>query len=1423
MTLYPDGIDSSLTIPPVAGTTPEIIAINEIREATIAVETELGINPAGVYSDVATRLSIVESRVGPGPGNGEGLVDVSIQPIGILHTANGGTGLGTVGDADMVLTSTGSVLQYKYLDNSNIDGYAAIDITKLAPGSVSQFLRTNAGATNTEWANLTFTDVNTTLASANSSININGQEITGSVLIPASDSSLASKHYVDNFAQGLSVKQAVVAIATTSITLSGAQTIDGYAAVAGNRVLVAGQGGNVSTPSINNGIYIVAAGAWSRATDLDTGASAAHTFVFIEDGTDFISTGWTCTNAVGADTVGTNTLAFAQLSAAGQIVAGDGLVKIGDVISSVNADGTIIASTGDIKVGIIDNSNISNSANIAASKLATGSNRQVLTTVSSIPVWSTTAPIFTVGPTGSNTPYETDGTADDVQINAAISDAYSAGGGTVLLLAGTYSLATPVNLMSNVTLQGVGSALTNLVVANTFDYNTYKWAVGCAGVDTTGTAIPLTVDATIGSQSLTATAGAELSAISANDYVFLRSEALWEGASGVTTKIGEFVKIMSVSGTTVNIWGITRSDYLVSDTASLYRISLVSDVAILDLSITQQTTQGTATTSQASVPPFISLQRTIRGRISGCRLYNGDCPAITIFHCLDVDVENNHIDHLTNDTTNKRLGYGCLIGGGTERCIVNNNTFSNLRHGVDAGTSLSPSSITNSYSVARGVIVTNNVVEHATSACYSTHAGGEGWEFIGNSAINSLCYGFFMRARGSRIISNTISTCGGGIGIGETSFSSSAGSGAGSHVIGNTLRNIKTQSITAELIAAGVLSSTYAGGEGIILGLTDNVIVANNSISECDGAAIRLRLSAIRNQIVNNTIIDANMNGASNVPGILIDGNYNGSVASIAFSAGTITLTGMTAQTSTSIGRIITIFGAASSGNNGSFTILTVPGSTSVTFANVSGVDADANNGAIHYWIEGSTDNIFANNTVINRAASDYDPNAIGGQAKYAIRDSGTLGNIRNVYKNNTGINMITGLMSVNTTSAFSAGNATTEAITVKTKAGAITDSDFLVTPDNGTYAVDTTNYYGYLRAGSWLQIPTSGASSWQWDTGTSSPTITQADKTTNSSSGATLTIQAQNETGTASTGGALNLSSGTGTTAAGNVVIQTGGVTRLTVLPASTRFADTATALTITPVSAGTTSISFASTVTSASISQSSTSITNGTTLQLTAQGATGDGYNGGNLGLAAGNATGTTGTGGSVNIQSGTGNTNNGTINLRAGSTTAYAITVIPAGACQISTASTATSVKLLQATLSSGTGATYTVQAQNVTTGAGGALALTSGTGSTEYGQVKLLGATNIGIFTQAMADADQVVSAANSAKNIIITTGSNSTVRALTISVTPTAGLFKLIRNNCTTSGITVKWLTGAATATIPVNSSVIVGSDGTDCIILMSGT
>jgi hypothetical protein len=162
---------------------------------------------------------------------------------------------------------------------------------------------------------------------ATSDFSMNSQKITD-LAPPTASTDAVNKSYVDSVAQGLKVLTSVKVATTENITLSGEQTIDGVSVVAGDRVLVKDQ-----TDATQNGIYVVSATAWSRAGDLDAGADAGGSFVFVEEGTTNGSTGWVCTNEPEADTVGTDALTFSQFSYASYIEAGTGLTKTGNTIS----------------------------------------------------------------------------------------------------------------------------------------------------------------------------------------------------------------------------------------------------------------------------------------------------------------------------------------------------------------------------------------------------------------------------------------------------------------------------------------------------------------------------------------------------------------------------------------------------------------------------------------------------------------------------------------------------------------------------------------------------------------------------------------------------------------------------------------------------------------------------------------------------------------------------------------------------------------------------------------------------------------------------------------------------------------------------------------------------------------------------------
>jgi hypothetical protein len=158
-------------------------------------------------------------------------------------------------------------------------------------------------------------------------INANGQSITG-LPTPVNASDASTKGYVDSVVQGLNLKPACIAVATTNVTMSGTQSIDGVALAVGNRVLLTGQSNGV-----NNGIWVVASGNWTRPADLASGASAAAAYTFIEEGTANADNGWVCTSDPGQDTVGTAATTWTQFSGAGQVLPGSGLAKYGNTLA----------------------------------------------------------------------------------------------------------------------------------------------------------------------------------------------------------------------------------------------------------------------------------------------------------------------------------------------------------------------------------------------------------------------------------------------------------------------------------------------------------------------------------------------------------------------------------------------------------------------------------------------------------------------------------------------------------------------------------------------------------------------------------------------------------------------------------------------------------------------------------------------------------------------------------------------------------------------------------------------------------------------------------------------------------------------------------------------------------------------------------
>jgi hypothetical protein len=129
--------------------------------------------------------------------------------------------------------------------------------------------------------------------------------------------------------EGLKPKEACRAATEGDIVLSAPQTIDGVSVVAGDRVLVKAQ-----TVPAENGIYVVAAGAWSRSDDMDSltpvdEVNGAYTFV--QEGTENEGKGFVQQGTVG--TIGVDPINFVYFNSVADLSGGDGIDLSSNVIS----------------------------------------------------------------------------------------------------------------------------------------------------------------------------------------------------------------------------------------------------------------------------------------------------------------------------------------------------------------------------------------------------------------------------------------------------------------------------------------------------------------------------------------------------------------------------------------------------------------------------------------------------------------------------------------------------------------------------------------------------------------------------------------------------------------------------------------------------------------------------------------------------------------------------------------------------------------------------------------------------------------------------------------------------------------------------------------------------------------------------------
>lgn len=355
------------------------IAVNAQGQITSAsnvsiTPASIGAAPAAGSASITTLGTITTGTWNATPIANNYLANSSVTYNGV-NVALGGTGTITAntpnsatfnnsGTGDASGTSfdgsTARTISYNTLGASPVAGSSSITTV----GTVTSGTWNATAIANNYLANSSFTIGTTSISLGGTATTLGGLTSVAVTQDPTSALQLATKQYVDAFAEGLHIHASCAAATPNTLasitggsvtynngtagvgatlTLGVALTIlDGYTLQNTDRVLVKNE-----TNQAHNGIYTWATGGTvlTRATDFDTPTEiASGDFTFISNGTLYKNTGWVQTDAV--TTVGTDPIVWSQFSGAGTYTAGTGLTLTGSQFSLTSPVAVSLGGTG---------------------------------------------------------------------------------------------------------------------------------------------------------------------------------------------------------------------------------------------------------------------------------------------------------------------------------------------------------------------------------------------------------------------------------------------------------------------------------------------------------------------------------------------------------------------------------------------------------------------------------------------------------------------------------------------------------------------------------------------------------------------------------------------------------------------------------------------------------------------------------------------------------------------------------------------------------------------------------------------------------------------------------------------------------------------------------------------------------------------
>jgi hypothetical protein len=424
-----------------------------------------------------------------------------------------------------------------------------------------------------------------------------------------------------------------------------------------------------------------------------------------------------------------------------------------------------------------------------------------------------------------------DGTADDSAAIQAAIDSFGASGGTLEFEAGkTYKcLSTLTVSTSNLTLNGNGATINGADRAAATALNQI-YALKVEG--SIGSAILATANINEGDVAI---AVSSTSSFAADDVVLVYSlDPYPPNATSSSTDCGALHRIRSIdSGTSFSLYDGTYFSYTTANSASVKKLSPVSNVSIQNLKIVM----GGVNKAHCG----IRLKYAVECSLIDCVTQATEDTGVRFDHALSCTLSGGDFSNCTSPADGTSgvsgvTGYGVSPADATRDIRIINAKFRNCRHAVSGGGTY-PSIET---VVSKCFVDGNRSPSLTASYSLDCHEDCVYWTFDKNHVAcgdtSTSNGGILVRGQKTRVVGNYISNSY-QYGIYVINYDNPGGSD-GNVVSENVIVNTRLDGIVVQGSSTSVQTNVQitgnslygCGGEGIVLYGTNYGVVADNVI-----------------------------------------------------------------------------------------------------------------------------------------------------------------------------------------------------------------------------------------------------------------------------------------------------------------------------------------------------------------------------------------------------------------------------------------------------------------------------------------------------------------------------------------------------------------------------------------------------------------